>query len=187
MRQRRIIGLVVLAALLGLLPLPARAIERGYPAYANGAQTFFSGYLPPPPPGLYISYSSFNYQANKFQGLPGFLGFHMEAVGNTLGFTYVGKFKILGADYAASAAVPLVYLGERIDPNLTLNDPKLATLVRIIKNPPQLGNRLTPEQKVKLAIFFQTPPGKLVQAQIQQRVAALKDAFGGKILKIKDV
>ncbi|MCL4504272.1 MAG: hypothetical protein M1438_20800 [Deltaproteobacteria bacterium] len=140
MPKRWIFMLAALSVRMGLLSFPARAIERGYPAYANGAQTFFSGYLPPPPPGLYISYSSFNYQTNKFQGLPGFLGFHMEGVGNTLGFTYVAQGKILGADYAASAAVPLVYFGERINPNLTLNNPQLATLVRLLKNPPQLGN-----------------------------------------------
>ena len=61
------------------------------PEYANGAQNFFAGVVPPSPPGFYASYSLLNYQANKFAGLPGILSFHFEAVGNTLGFTYVGR------------------------------------------------------------------------------------------------
>jgi hypothetical protein len=70
-RGRLELNLFLLGLLLVMLHSPARAIERGYPAYANGAQTFLAGYLPSPPAGLYLSYSSLNYQANKFQGLPG--------------------------------------------------------------------------------------------------------------------
>lgn len=148
--------------------------------YGNGAQNFFAGLVPPP--GFYASYQLLNYQANKMAGLPGFLAFHFEAVSNALSFTYVTDFKILGANYSASAVVPLVYFGSKIKPDVVVNDPKLTKLLTFLKNPPQFGpggRQLTPAEIAFLQQAFQSP-------QVQNRVAALKAVFGN-IIRVADL
>ena len=175
--RRWIIGLLLMGVLGGLSPEKAPAIERGMPEYGNGAQNFFAGLVPPPPPGFYASYSLFNYQANKFAGLPGILSFHFEAVSNVFSFTYVGDFKILGANYSASVAVPVTYFGSKIKPDVVVSDAKLNNLLRFIRNPPILGpggRQLTPVEIAALRQAFQSP-------QVQNRLAALKNIFGNAI------
>jgi hypothetical protein len=156
----------------GLWPEKAPAIERGLPEYGNGAQNFFAGVVPPP--GFYASYNLVNYQANKFAGLPGILSFHFEAVSNVFSFAYVGDFKILGAHYSASVAVPVTYFGAKMKPNAVIHDAKLTNLMRFIKNPPTLGpagRQLTPVEIAVLREAFQSP-------QVQHRIAALKLIYG---------
>ena len=132
--KRWFIGLLLMGVLGGIWPEKAPAIERGLPEYGNGAQNFFAGVVPPP--GFYTSYNLVNYQANKFAGLPGILAFHFEAVSNVFSFAYVGDFKILGANYSASVAVPVTYFGPKMKPDAVIHDTKLTNLMRFIRNPP---------------------------------------------------
>jgi hypothetical protein len=122
---------------LGVFPLTAQAIERGVTEYTNGAQNFFCGFLPPP--GFYIKNNLLTYQANEFQGVS--VPAHCEAVGDAFSLVYVSKLKILGADYAVSASLPLVYFGYAVDPNRRVSDLQLRNLLPLIK-----GNTLTPDQ-----------------------------------------
>ena len=171
--RRWLIGLLLVGALAGLWPEVTPAIERGMPEYGNGAQNFFAGVVPPSP-GFYASYSLVNYQANKFAGLPGILAFHFEAVSNALSFSYVGDFKILGANYSASVALPLVYMGSKIKPDVVIDNAKLTNLMRFIKNPPTLGpggRPLTPAEIAFLLQAFQSP-------QVQAKIAAFKRIYG---------
>ena len=170
--RRWVIGLLLMGVLGGLLPEKAPAIERGLPEYGNGAQNFFAGVVPPP--GFYTSYNLVNYQANKFAGLPGILSFHFEAVSNVFSFAYVGDFKILGANYSASVAVPVTYFGSKMKPDAVIHDTKLTNLMRFIRNPPTLGpggRQLTPVEIAVLREAFQSP-------QVQNRIAALKRIYG---------
>jgi hypothetical protein len=45
--------------------------------------------------------------------------FHFEAVSNVLSFAYVGGFKILGANYSTSVAVPVTYFGSKMKPRVS--------------------------------------------------------------------
>jgi hypothetical protein len=175
--------------MVGMSPLKAYAIERGMPAYANGAQNFFAGLVPPPPPGFYVSYGLFNYQADKYAGLPGILSFHFEAVSNAVSLSYIGDFKILGANYSAAATIPLVYFGAKLKPNAVVDDAKLSRLLTLLKDPPKFGpggRPLTPAEKAMIAQFFQTPQGKITAEHIQQRINALKTLFG-KIIRLGEL
>ena len=170
--RRWVIGLLLMGVVVGLLPEKAPAIERGLPEYGNGAQNFFAGVVPPP--GFYASYNLVNYQANKFAGLPGILSFHFEAVSNVFSFAYVGDFKILGANYSASVAVPVTYFGSKMKPDAVIHDTKLTNLMRFIRNPPTLGpggRQLTPVEIAVLREAFQSP-------QVQNRIATLKRIYG---------
>jgi hypothetical protein len=171
-KGRWLIGLILLGLLAGLGPAQAPAIERGLPEYGNGAQNFFAGVVPPP--GFYTSYNLVNYQANKFAGLPGILAFHFEAVSNVFSFAYVGDFKILGANYSASVAVPVTYFGSKLKPDAVIHDTKLTNLIRFIRNPPILGpggRQLTSVEIDVLREAFRSP-------QVQNRIAALKRIYG---------
>lgn len=137
MRRYWIIFGITCWGILGISPFTAQAIERGLPEYGNGAQNFFCGFLPPP--GFYIKNSLLIYQANQFQGVA--VPAHFEGVGNALSLLYVSKLKLLGANYAVSAAIPLVYFGYSIDPNRRVSDLQLRNLLPLIK-----GANLTPEQ-----------------------------------------
>jgi hypothetical protein len=169
-----VIGFMLLGLLAGPGPVTAPAMERGMPGYGNGAQNFFAGVVPPPPPGFYASYSLLNYQADRFPGLPGIKAFHFEAVGNTCSFTYVGNFKILGANYSAGVAIPLIYMGSRIKPDVPVSNAQLTKLLQFLKDPPKLGpggRQLTPAEIAFLRQAFQSP-------QVQERFAAFKRIYG---------
>lgn len=127
--------------ILAIIPGPVQAVERGVTEYVNGAQNFFSGLLPPP--GFYLKNNFLIYQANEFQGVS--VPAHFEGIGNALSLVYVSKLKLLGADYAVSASLPLVYFGYAVDPNRQVSDLQLRNLLPLIK-----GNTLTPQQVRKI-------------------------------------
>ena len=88
----------------------AFATESGGGAYPNGAESFMAGALPPP--GTYfLNYLTY-YNASKFKDNNGndlIPGFKLNAVADVLRFVHVTNFKILGANWAVQALVPLVY------------------------------------------------------------------------------
>ena len=88
----------------------ARATEGGGGAYPNGAEDFMVGALPPP--GTYfLNYLTY-YTASKFKGSNGndlMPKFDLDVVANVFRMVHVTKQKILGADWAVHAFLPLVY------------------------------------------------------------------------------
>ncbi len=140
---------VACLVILGMFPLTAWAVERGVTEYTNGAQNFFAGLLPPP--GFYIKNNLLFYQANEFQGVS--VPAHFEAVGDAVSLVYVSPFKILGADYAVSASVPLVYFGYAVDSNRRVSDLQLRNLLPLLKganpSPDQIRNLLGAVIRVK--------------------------------------
>ena len=93
-----------------------------------------------------------------------------------------GDFKILGANFSAGVAVPLVYIGSKIKPDVVIDNAKLTNLFKFIKNPPQLGlggRQLTPAEIAFLVQAFQSP-------QVQNRIAAFKRIYGD-IVRLGDL
>ncbi|MDP1761369.1 MAG: transporter, partial [Deltaproteobacteria bacterium] len=91
-----------------------------------------------------------------------------------INFPYVGDFKILGANYSASVAVPVTYFGSKIKPDVAVHDAKLTKLMRFLRNPPRLGpggRQLTPAEIAFLKQAFQSP-------LVQNRIAAFKRIYG---------
>lgn len=87
----------------------ARATEGGGGAYANGAEDFMSGALPPP--GTYIV-NFFNfYHANKLKDNKGNtspVDFDLEAVADTVRLVHITKQKVFGADWGMQMLTPFV-------------------------------------------------------------------------------
>jgi hypothetical protein len=104
-------------------------VGRGITEYSNGAQNFFSGVLPPPPPGFYAKYNFVYYQANKFAGVS--VPDHFEAVGNAFIFTYVSPLNFFGANVAASASVPLTYFSYSLSPDLHVSDHQIRGMLQL--------------------------------------------------------
>ena len=121
--------LVAAVALAGpsVLAGPALATEAGGGAYPNGAESFMAGALPPP--GTYfINYLTY-YQASSFKDnngndLP--VKFNLKAAADVLRFIHVTNYKVLGANWAVHAFIPLAYMdveqGPRSDDRFGLGD-----------------------------------------------------------------
>ncbi|MGD0277511.1 MAG: transporter [Syntrophales bacterium] len=87
----------------------AYATEGGGGAYANGSEDFMTGVLPPP--GTYfINYLNY-YTASRFNDGGGnsmLSNFSVDVVADVLRLVHVTNYKILGADWAFHALLPMV-------------------------------------------------------------------------------
>jgi len=104
-----LIGAVLLAG-PAVLAGPALATEGGGGAYPNGAEDFMAGALPPP--GVYFKNYLTYYQASKLKDNDGNdvpIDFKLKVWADVLRFIYVTDTKILGANWAVHAFIPLVY------------------------------------------------------------------------------
>jgi len=94
----------------GALVGTALATEGGGGAYPNGAEDFMAGALPPP--GTYFkNYLAF-YTASDFKNGEGdnlIPDFKLNVVAETLRFIHVTNYRILGANWAVHAFIPLTY------------------------------------------------------------------------------
>nr|HPG72462.1 transporter [Syntrophales bacterium] len=108
-RQSFSLWVVVLVAAAALAS-PALATEGGGGAYPNGAEGFMAGALPPP--GTYfINYLTY-YTASKFKDnngndAPG--DFKLKVAADVLRFVHVTNYKVLGANWAVHAFIPIAY------------------------------------------------------------------------------
>jgi hypothetical protein len=114
----------------------ALATEGGGGAYPNGAEDFMAGALPPP--GMYFKNYLTYYTAKKFKDNDGndlISDFNLKVTADVFRFIYVTNYKILGANWAIHAFIPVAYedveLGGRSDNRFGLGD--------IIVNPIILG------------------------------------------------
>ena len=123
------IVLVAAAVLVGpaVLAGPAFATEGGGGAYPNGAEDFMVGALPPP--GTYFKNYLLYYSASQFKDNNGndlIPDFDLKVAANVLRFIHVTDYKILGANWAVHAFIPLAYqdvtLGGRNDDRFGLGD-----------------------------------------------------------------
>jgi hypothetical protein len=92
----------------------ARATEGGGGAYANGGEDFMGGALAPP--GTYVINYMTYYRATKFKDNDGndVSGFSLDAFADVFRLIHVTNQKILGADWAIHAFLPIVYLNVKI-------------------------------------------------------------------------
>ncbi|MCG6941815.1 MAG: transporter [Thiohalocapsa sp.] len=116
-RKTAVIAAVATAALVA--GTPAIATEGGGSHYPNGAEDFMVGALPPPG-NYFIDYLSW-YSADSFRDGDGgrlFQDFNLDVVANTFRFIHVTEHKVLGANWALHAFVPLanVDVSRRIAP-----------------------------------------------------------------------
>lgn len=92
-----------------LTAAPAHATEGGGGAYANGAENFFAGAVPPP--GTYfINYAAY-YTSRKFRdgnGNSAIPGFKLDVVANGFRFLHVTDVQILGGNWAMHTIVPVL-------------------------------------------------------------------------------
>jgi len=97
------------AALALLAGAPASATEGGGGAYANGAENFFAGAVPPP--GTYfINYATY-YTARRFRdgsGNSAVPGFKLDVVANGFRFLHVTHVQLLGGNLAINTIVPIL-------------------------------------------------------------------------------
>src|SRR5512138_1988350 len=127
--RRWFVVLVAAVALAGPAVLAGQALatEGGGGAYPNGAESFMAGALPPP--GTYfVNYLTY-YTASKFKDNNGndlIPDFKLKVAADVLRFIYVTDYKILGANWAVHAFVPLAYqdvtMGGRSDDRFGLGD-----------------------------------------------------------------
>ncbi len=91
--------------------LPSNATEGGGGAYSNGAEDFYAGRLPPP--GTYL-FNYFNYHyADRLMDNSGHMipvNFSYEVTGNGIRFMHVTNKKIMGADLAMYAVIPVAHI-----------------------------------------------------------------------------
>ena len=127
--RRWFIVLVAAAVLTGPAALtgPALATEGGGGAYPNGAEDFMVGALPPP--GTYFKNYLTYYTASKFKDNNGNdipVDFKLKVAADVLRFIYVTDYKILGANWAVHAFIPVAYMdvemGPRSDDRFGLGD-----------------------------------------------------------------
>jgi hypothetical protein len=127
--RKLFIVLVAAAVLAGpaVLVVPACATEGGGGAYPNGAEDFMVGALPPP--GTYFKNYMLYYSASQFNDKNGndlIPDFKLKVAADVLRFIHVTDYKILGANWAVHAFIPLVYqdvtLGGRTDDRFGLGD-----------------------------------------------------------------
>lgn len=107
----RIASASILASALSLSPLTAaQATEGGGGAYANGAESFMTGALPPP--GFYaLSYNQY-YSAGEFKNdLPPFADFSVTSAATIFRAVYVTDVSILGGTWAMHAFLPFAKVG----------------------------------------------------------------------------
>lgn len=93
------------------------------PHYVNGSQGLNVATLPEP--GQYFALGNWFYSSNQIRDNDGNkvdAGFSTFGYLVTPSFMYASKTKILGADYAASIAVPFVYLKASMDKDIKLPD-----------------------------------------------------------------
>jgi hypothetical protein len=99
----------------------ALATEGGGGVYANGAEDFMTGALPPP--GTYfINYLNY-YTASRFNDRNGnsmLSDFSVDAIADVLRLVHVTHYKILGADWGFQATLPVVY--EKVRMSSAQND-----------------------------------------------------------------
>ncbi|SEM11150.1 Uncharacterized conserved protein [Syntrophus gentianae] len=89
----------------------ALATEGGGGAYPNGADDFMLGALPPP--GFYFKNHLNYYTAKNFKDNDGndlIHDFNLKVTAEVLRFIYVTDKKILGANWAVHAFVPMLYM-----------------------------------------------------------------------------
>jgi hypothetical protein len=91
---------------------PSHATERGMTTYPDGVDTFCVGIIPPP--GLYLATYFLFYNAPRVLGTP-VKKTHAEAIGFAPRFIYVSRARILGANLAFAAAIPIVYQGLHLE------------------------------------------------------------------------
>jgi hypothetical protein len=115
---------------------PASATEGGGSAYPNGAEDFMSGALPPP--GTYfIDYVEY-YRATSLKDQNGnnlVPKFDLDVAVNVFRLIHVTPYKILGADWAMHAFLPLVSMNV----DATMGEDDKAGLGDIIVDPFILG------------------------------------------------
>ncbi|MDD3445992.1 MAG: transporter [Zavarzinia sp.] len=102
----RIASASLLASALSLLTLSAaQATEGGGGAYANGAESFMTGALPPP--GFYaLSYNQY-YTAGEFKNAaPVFSDFDVTVAATIFRAVYVSDVSVLGGTWAMHAFLP---------------------------------------------------------------------------------
>ncbi len=133
--------LVVLigAALLAGPAGPALATEGGGGAYPNGTEDFMAGALPPP--GTYFKNYLTYYTASKFKDNNGndlIPDFKLKVAADVLRFIHVTDYKILGANWAVHAFIPLVYQDVKNPPPPFKDDDRFG-LGDIIVDPIILG------------------------------------------------
>ncbi|HNZ64547.1 MAG TPA: transporter [Smithella sp.] len=130
--------LIAAAMLLGPVALPGTALatEGGGGSYPNGAEDFMAGALPPP--GTYVKNFLTYYSASEFKNNNGnnlFPDFKLKVAADVVRVIHVTRYKILGADWAFHALIPLVHQ----DVELTGLSDDRAGLGDIIINPMVLG------------------------------------------------
>lgn len=105
----KLIILIAFVVTLLLTGAPVYAVQPGGPHYVGGNEDFMAGALPPP--GMYpISYGVY-YTANKLRNNNGDavpVDFKLDVYAYAFRFVHVTKMKLLGADVAWHAIVPLV-------------------------------------------------------------------------------
>jgi hypothetical protein len=103
------VGIILM---LGLMPLPVQATERGMTAYPDGVENFFTGAFPPP--GFYFQNFILYYVADHFKGGPPEA--RVETFAEVLRFIYASKVQILGATWGMHVGLPCAYAGVRSEP-----------------------------------------------------------------------
>ena len=117
MKKRELVRnffVILIAAAMFLSPVAltgtALATEGGGGAYPNGAEDFMAGALPPP--GTYVKNYLTYYTASKFKDNNGndlIPDFKLNVVADVLRVIHVTNYKILGANWAVHALIPLAY------------------------------------------------------------------------------
>lgn len=110
--RQLIIRLVVAAMLLSTVAFTGSsfATEGGGGIYANGAEDFMAGALPPP--GTYFKNYLNYYHASEFKGNNGhdmIPDFELDVVADVFRFLHVTKYKVFGADWGMHVMIPVVY------------------------------------------------------------------------------
>ena len=136
--QRWFIVGVAAALLMGAAAIagPASATEGGGGAYPNGAEDFMAGALPPP--GTFFKNYLTYYTATRLKdndGKTAPIDFDLKVAADVLRFIHVTNYKVLGADWAVHAFIPLVYQ----DVSIPGRDDDRFGLGDIIVNPIILG------------------------------------------------
>jgi hypothetical protein len=160
----RIVIIIAFVVTLLAAGLPAYATEGGGSHYPGGNEDFMAGTLPPP--GMYpISYFMY-YTANKLKDNngnnvtagPNPLDFKLDVYAYVFRFVHVTKMKLLGADVAWHALLPLV--DQQVKIGAAGIDEKSTGLGDIEFSPFILGWHFSKNMHLVGTVDFMAPTGR---------------------------
>jgi len=123
------LAVIACAAILAGWAGRAAATESGGGAYANGAEGFMTGALPPPG-NYFINYLTY-YAADRINDGSGnelIPGFDLNVTANVLRFVHVTNKKVLGGSWALHAFVPVLNVDVKV-PGLSDDDFGLGDII----------------------------------------------------------